>query len=638
MKRLPPLKLLLLMALPVGEAGAIEELSWLRKFGTWVSGGPPPTFQACRDGSADSKGALIMVGGISAPGFSMTLDQFLALKYDRAGTLAWARQSPGEGGAGAQAVATDSADNVFLTGGPTLKYDTAGNLIWKTVSPGKTVDIAVDSAGDVYVCGSLSGVTGLDFLVVKYNAAGSEVWTRRYDGASKDDAAVALVAVPGGGVAVTGYITETVGGRKFMTVKYDGAGSAEWVRFHDISAGQDDSPVGLVATPSGDVIVAGTAAGKVVTVRYSAAGNERWVSSYEQAGNFSAKCTGIALNSGGTVGVVCNWPIYVPPSPPSIKGTTYVDSVILRVDQSGVGTPILLERRNAQFANPTFSSRVAGSPNGFIVSQWITEFASPRGHEIFRINNEGNTEKILTGLNLSLQNQYAAGFLAVDSEGGILEGGFFRQVPQISPNDELYALRIGEPQVAIPPSALTGNATNLTWQNVSLSGTVNPKGKETSWYFQYGETTAYGLRTQDQAAGAGTGEIPTVAPAIPVSPGTTYHFRIVAASLAGTSMGLDQTFTVPNSPHQLWRIQQFGSLQAEGSAPGEDPDGDGDKNLLEYAFGSNPRDAANRPSPLQPYRFTNSASGFTYLAVDYPVNSLLEDLAWIPEASSDLVS
>ena len=32
------------------------------------------------------------------------------------------------------------------------------------------------------------------------------------------------------------------------------------------------------------------------------------------------------------------------------------------------------------------------------------------------------------------------------------------------------------------------------------------------------------------------------------------------------------------------------------------------------------------------------ASGFTYLPVDYPVNPLLEDLASIPEASTDLGS
>jgi hypothetical protein len=145
------------------------------------------------------------------------------------------------------------------------------------------------------------------------------------------------------------------------------------------------------------------------------------------------------------------------------------------------------------------------------------------------------------------------------------------------------------------------------------------------------------LRTPDQDAGSGAGDIAVAAAAIPVSPGSSYHFRIVATSTGGTSTGLDATFTVPYSPHQLWRIQQFGSLQASGSGPEEDPDRDGAENLLEYAFGSNPQDPAFPPQ-LLPYRFTDSASGFTYLAVDYPVNPILEDLASIPEASTDLGS
>lgn len=642
MKSPVPLFLLFMVALPLTAASALPELQWLRKHGTWVPP-TPPTAQVCRDGVTDSTGALIQVGGNSAPG-SFSLNQFLALKYDTSGTLLWERTSPAEGGTGATAVAIDAANNVIFTGGPTIKYDAAGTLLWKTTSPGNTVDAAVDSAGDVYVCGNASGAAGLDFLVVKYSAAGTELWTRRYDGAAHlDDAAVAVVAVPGGGIAVTGYTTETVGGRNFMTVKYDAAGTPQWVKFYDSPEGGQDQAVGLVATLQGEIVVAGTSEGKVATLRYSAAGNQLQASRYEHVpkdsnnavydGPHQETCGGIALNSEGSVGVVL-YSQYQIPGPPLTRPTDYFDTVLLQQDASGstLSTVLRKDRIAVQL-----SLRVAGAPNGFGVAYSALAVATAYAHELYRVDRQGSVGWTLTNLNLPDQFRYGATFLAIDSAGNTLAGGSYTSPPPGDPFPPLYALRIGEPQVAVPPTALTGSASDLTWQTVGLSGTVNPMGRSTSWHFDYGETTAYGLRTPDQDAGSGAGDIAVAASAIPVSPGISYHFRIVATSTGGTSTGQDATFTVPYSPHQLWRIQQFGSLQASGSGPEEDPDRDGAENLLEYAFGSNPQDPAFPPQ-LLPYRFTDSASGFTYLAVDYPVNPILEDLASTPEASTDLSS
>ena len=60
-----------------------------------------------------------------------------------------------------------------------------------------------------------------------------------------------------------------------------------------------------------------------------------------------------------------------------------------------------------------------------------------------------------------------------------------------------------------------------------------------SHWFQIGETTAYGLTTGAQSAPDGA-----VSQAVgSLSPGTTYHYRLVAQSASGTSFGADQTFT-----------------------------------------------------------------------------------------------
>lgn len=94
-----------------------------------------------------------------------------------------------------------------------------------------------------------------------------------------------------------------------------------------------------------------------------------------------------------------------------------------------------------------------------------------------------------------------------------------------------------------PPSAVTNPATAVSDSGATLHGTVNPHGLQTGWFFNYGTTTAYGLKTPLSAAGNGTGLSFVSAPLASLSPETTYHFQLVAENASGTTAGLDQTFT-----------------------------------------------------------------------------------------------
>lgn len=96
----------------------------------------------------------------------------------------------------------------------------------------------------------------------------------------------------------------------------------------------------------------------------------------------------------------------------------------------------------------------------------------------------------------------------------------------------------------LPPSASTGPASGVSTSEATLSGTVNPQTVETSYRFEYGTTTEYGT----QAFGTAVPEqgIETVTLSLRgLDPSTTYHYRLVASSPAGTSYGEDQTFTTP---------------------------------------------------------------------------------------------
>jgi hypothetical protein len=104
---------------------------------------------------------------------------------------------------------------------------------------------------------------------------------------------------------------------------------------------------------------------------------------------------------------------------------------------------------------------------------------------------------------------------------------------------------------ATPPGVKTGGTTAITPQTATIKGSINPHGAPTAFYFQFGRTTAYGTRTTTGDAGAGTRTIAASAPLTALKPKTTYHYRLVAFSTAGTTRGADRTFKTLQIPTAL---------------------------------------------------------------------------------------
>ncbi|HEX7299899.1 MAG TPA: hypothetical protein VF257_12945 [Solirubrobacteraceae bacterium] len=101
---------------------------------------------------------------------------------------------------------------------------------------------------------------------------------------------------------------------------------------------------------------------------------------------------------------------------------------------------------------------------------------------------------------------------------------------------------------AAAPTVTTGGAAQVTINSATLTGTVNPRGLSTSYYFQYGTTTAYGSRTPSTAAGKGTAAAAAAAQISGLGSNTRYHYRLVAHNSDGTTAGNDRTFTTPRQP------------------------------------------------------------------------------------------
>ncbi len=87
------------------------------------------------------------------------------------------------------------------------------------------------------------------------------------------------------------------------------------------------------------------------------------------------------------------------------------------------------------------------------------------------------------------------------------------------------------------------SATSVTTTTAMLRATVDPRGAETSYRFEYGTSAAYGS-TAGTGMVAATGGPRTVTATLQgLTPMTAYHFRVVAENQVGTAAGDDQSVT-----------------------------------------------------------------------------------------------
>src|SRR5205085_812648 len=99
--------------------------------------------------------------------------------------------------------------------------------------------------------------------------------------------------------------------------------------------------------------------------------------------------------------------------------------------------------------------------------------------------------------------------------------------------------------VPLTPTVTTLAASEVTTSAAVLNGTVNPNGRDTTAWFEWGTTTNYGNATAVQAIPAGTNLVPILAVLSNLVPGTVYHFRAVGTNSLGVSFGTDFFFLVP---------------------------------------------------------------------------------------------
>jgi hypothetical protein len=107
-----------------------------------------------------------------------------------------------------------------------------------------------------------------------------------------------------------------------------------------------------------------------------------------------------------------------------------------------------------------------------------------------------------------------------------------------------------------PVEASTGSAEKVDLQGATLSGSLNPRGANAYYKFEYGTTAQYGFETTSQYAGSGSGFGPVSDKVSGLVPNATYHYRIVAWNAGSTVTGIDRTFrTAPYEDSSTWSVR-----------------------------------------------------------------------------------
>jgi hypothetical protein len=98
-----------------------------------------------------------------------------------------------------------------------------------------------------------------------------------------------------------------------------------------------------------------------------------------------------------------------------------------------------------------------------------------------------------------------------------------------------------------PPTVVTGTVSHITAHTATLSGSINPEARGTTWYFAYGTTSHLGARTAVHYLLASPNASNVALTLSRLTAQSTYYFRLVASNSAGTTAGGIYSFSTGQS-------------------------------------------------------------------------------------------
>ena len=381
----------------------------------------------------------VYVTGTSSNG---TNNDYATVKYDPQGNELWVARFDGPAGNQdySYGLALDSEGNAYVTGvshyGPgayeykyaTIGYAPDGTELWvayyESTFAGPPVGIGIGPDG-VYVSGIFRRAWGGygsddDYLTIKYDLQGSEVWAALYTGPGTDSSCKADVPTDmtvdrDGNIYVTGWSInagpfngwECAGGSDYATVKYSASGDQVWAA-RGPQAGTGD-PSHVAVDSYGHVYVAASSPGTgkdIVTVKYAADGSQLWASRYDGSPKYIDAPCSLGLDADGNVYVA------------GVSGTGAGDAVypLIRYDQDGTQFWV------ATNGNFGCGLAVDSQGNSYVVGTYNDGVSWPNWHlYTARRDLDGNLQ---WGANTSLgDRQFSITDIVIDPQGSVYVGG-----------------------------------------------------------------------------------------------------------------------------------------------------------------------------------------------------------------------
>jgi len=125
--------------------------------------------------------------------------------------------------------------NLDVTEFIVIKYDQDGNELWASVIdyvdyiPNSNVRLDIDQQQNVYIASRYAtGTTNSDYLIVKFDINGQELWNVTHDGIYNDDVPSDILVDASGNVFVVGLSEMSNDDYDILLVKYNSSGILEW--------------------------------------------------------------------------------------------------------------------------------------------------------------------------------------------------------------------------------------------------------------------------------------------------------------------------------------------------------------------------------------------------------------------------